>query len=387
MKEILKNNSKKIVLFGVVFVLVIFITILLIKMNKPIKDDIVNKDDQEEKIVQSNERDETRKQIKVITLYINIRKNKDVTSDILGQVHMDEVYTIISEDESNTFKWIEIETNNNIHGYISGISDYVERLSVISENESEKPSTPTKPSGNKTNSNNNTSNSNNNNNTNNKNQVENVNKPNQIEKTDEEAKKCEKTCDTGYTLKNSDSSECYCEKNQTEAKVVDATEVRYCPDDYELKQNSYCELIKYSDINVSYYCPYGYQLSEDGKKCIGIVKKDTQMIARPTCVGGSDKDLFQMTAYPGYGCRKGTLKFSTECPNGYERKYKISEGYVCEWKYSGTETSLRNKCPSNYPTADIESGKCIYKKVSGSKIKYTCSEGFRLVGKKCYKNN
>lgn len=220
MKEILKNNSKKIVLFGVVFVLVIFITILLIKMNKPIKDDIVNKDDQEEKIVQSNERDETRKQIKVITLYINIRKNKDVTSDILGQVHMGEVYTIISEDEGNTFKWIEIETNNNIHGYISGISDYVERLSVISENEngSEKPSTPTKPSGNKTNSNNNTSSSNNTNNTNNKNQVENVNKPNQIEKTDEEAKKCEKTCDTGYTLKNSDSSECYCEKNQTETK-------------------------------------------------------------------------------------------------------------------------------------------------------------------------
>ncbi len=76
---------------------------------------------------QSNKRNENVSQIEIITDYINIRKEKSTKSDIIGKVNKGEIYTIISKDESNDI-WIEIETSNKIHGFVSGRNYYVKYL-------------------------------------------------------------------------------------------------------------------------------------------------------------------------------------------------------------------------------------------------------------------
>lgn len=81
---------------------------------------------------QSNDRNENASQIEIINEYINIRKEKSIDSDVIGKVYKGEIYTVISSDDSAN-KWIEIETTNKIHGYISGIDNYVKHLESLEE--------------------------------------------------------------------------------------------------------------------------------------------------------------------------------------------------------------------------------------------------------------
>lgn len=81
---------------------------------------------------QSNKRNENVSQVEIINEYINIRKEKDTDSDIIGKVYKGEIYTVISLDNSVN-KWIEIETSNKIHGYISGVDYYVKYLESLND--------------------------------------------------------------------------------------------------------------------------------------------------------------------------------------------------------------------------------------------------------------
>ena len=80
---------------------------------------------------QSNVRDTSVPQIEIIEEYINIRKEKAVSSDQLGQVKKGEIYTIINEYPETAYHWYEIKTSNGIHGYIAGQSDDVEYVKVL----------------------------------------------------------------------------------------------------------------------------------------------------------------------------------------------------------------------------------------------------------------
>lgn len=122
--------------------------------------------------IRSNARNYDIPQIQITTDYINIRDEKSVNSNILGEVYYGEIYDIISEDEESSYNWYEIETSNGIRGFIAGKSEdieYVKELEVNSvitneeekqeeTTEEKKEETTTKPNSN------NTSNSNSNNN-------------------------------------------------------------------------------------------------------------------------------------------------------------------------------------------------------------------------------
>ncbi len=93
--------------------------------------------DREINTIQSNKRNSNTDQVEIITDYINIRSEKSVESDILGKVHKGEIYSILSTDDSS-YKWIEINTENNIHGYISGKDEYISILYSDNKDNSEE---------------------------------------------------------------------------------------------------------------------------------------------------------------------------------------------------------------------------------------------------------
>lgn len=88
--------------------------------------------------IQSNKRDSSVDQIEVVTDYINIRSEKSIKSDILGKIYKGEIYSILSIDDDSMYRWIEINTSNNIHGYISGKDEYIKIINSIDLNENEK---------------------------------------------------------------------------------------------------------------------------------------------------------------------------------------------------------------------------------------------------------
>ena len=92
----------------------------------------------ETKVIQSNKRDSSVEQIEVITDYINIRSEKSIESNILGKVYKGEIYSILSIDDDSMYKWIEICTENNIHGYISGKDEFIKIMNSVDVNETEK---------------------------------------------------------------------------------------------------------------------------------------------------------------------------------------------------------------------------------------------------------
>lgn len=131
--------------------------------------------------IRSNERNANIPQIEIITDYINIRYDKDVNSNVIGEVYFGEIYDIISEDEESSYNWYEIETSNGIRGFIAGKSkdvEYVKELEVNGvitneeetrkeeETEEKKEEITAKPNinSNNNNSNNNSNSSSNNNN-------------------------------------------------------------------------------------------------------------------------------------------------------------------------------------------------------------------------------
>ena len=67
---------------------------------------------------QANKRDESSKQIEILTDYINIRESNNTNSQIVGKVYKNEIYNVID----NKDLWIKIQTTNNVSGWI--ISSY-----------------------------------------------------------------------------------------------------------------------------------------------------------------------------------------------------------------------------------------------------------------------
>lgn len=75
-------NKKKIILIIILLVITLVLSGLLILKNMD--------NNKEEKIIQSNQRDETKEQIEITNEYINIRKEASSEADILGKVYKDE---------------------------------------------------------------------------------------------------------------------------------------------------------------------------------------------------------------------------------------------------------------------------------------------------------
>lgn len=120
-------KKKKIILIIILLIITIILSGLLV---------LKNVDNKEEVIVQTNERDETKEQIKITNEFINIRKENDSGSESLGKVYKDEIYTILGTEEDEYYDWCLIETNNGIKGYIATkYKDelYVEYLEVTKE--------------------------------------------------------------------------------------------------------------------------------------------------------------------------------------------------------------------------------------------------------------
>ena len=85
----------------------------------------------EEKIIQTNERDESVLQVEIINDEINIRKENDSKSEALGKVYKGEIYTVLDSKEDEYYHWYQIETKNGIKGFIAGKyleEDYVKKL-------------------------------------------------------------------------------------------------------------------------------------------------------------------------------------------------------------------------------------------------------------------
>lgn len=125
-------QKKKIILILILLMITFVLSLILIF-------DRTNTD-KKDKIIQSNERNETVAQIEIINEYINIRKENDSQSEILGKVYKDEIYTVLEKVEDEYYVWCLIETNNNIKGYIAvkyEEEDYANFLEVKEENKEE----------------------------------------------------------------------------------------------------------------------------------------------------------------------------------------------------------------------------------------------------------
>jgi len=88
----------------------------------------------EEEVIQTNDRDNSVLQVVVLNDFINIRSDKSKDSSLLGKVYEGEIYTVI--EKINDGEWYLIETSNNIRGYVAGKygeEDYVSELDVIGE--------------------------------------------------------------------------------------------------------------------------------------------------------------------------------------------------------------------------------------------------------------
>ena len=122
----IKKNKKKLILILISIIIIIGIIITSF---------ILFKEDE----VQTNLRDENKNQVEIITEYINIRENPNISSDIIGKVYQGEIYDVLSENTTSEYMWIEIETSNGIRGYISGIDDYVKKLYLDNELTEDEP--------------------------------------------------------------------------------------------------------------------------------------------------------------------------------------------------------------------------------------------------------
>lgn len=125
-------KKKKIILIIIMLIITMALLGLLI---------LKNNDNKEEVIVQTNERDETKEQIKITNDFINIRKENDSGSESLGKVYKDEIYTILDTEKDEYYEWSLIETNNGIKGYIATKYEeesYVEYLEVTKEEENKE---------------------------------------------------------------------------------------------------------------------------------------------------------------------------------------------------------------------------------------------------------
>lgn len=68
---------------------------------------------------QTNQIDNSKKQIKVLADKINIRADGRVDSQDIGDVFREEVYTVLDELEDNQYRWYKIETNLGLKGFVA----------------------------------------------------------------------------------------------------------------------------------------------------------------------------------------------------------------------------------------------------------------------------
>lgn len=68
---------------------------------------------------QSNDVDSNKSQIKINVDKINIRNESDETSIDLGDVYLNEVYTVLDTVDSNLYTWYKITTNLGVTGFVA----------------------------------------------------------------------------------------------------------------------------------------------------------------------------------------------------------------------------------------------------------------------------
>ena len=98
-------------------VLIIITLLLLTGCN------IINNDMEDGKLVGTSNDISNKLQIKIITEYINIRKEQSVESEILGIVKKNSIFDVIDYKKINDYLWVHIKTNNNIDGYVASFED------------------------------------------------------------------------------------------------------------------------------------------------------------------------------------------------------------------------------------------------------------------------
>lgn len=115
-----ERRKKIIVLFLIIFIVLIICFFGKRIVNKLNKDNSIIHENRT--ISQSNNRDVAKKQVEIITDYINIRKDKSVKSKIIGKVYKSEIYDVLEINDI----WVKIKTSNNITGWIAAMynNDY-----------------------------------------------------------------------------------------------------------------------------------------------------------------------------------------------------------------------------------------------------------------------
>lgn len=73
----------------------------------------------------SNSISETKLQIKINNAYINIRKDRSVSSDIVGVVMKDSVFDVIDYVKDGKYFWVHIRSDNELEGYVASYEDNI----------------------------------------------------------------------------------------------------------------------------------------------------------------------------------------------------------------------------------------------------------------------
>lgn len=104
-------KKKKIILIIILLIITLVLSGLLVYKNRDNKEN--------EKIVQTNKRDEYVTQIEITNEYINIRKENNSEAELLGKVYKGEIYTVLETKEDEYYNWCLIETSDGKKGYIA----------------------------------------------------------------------------------------------------------------------------------------------------------------------------------------------------------------------------------------------------------------------------
>ena len=119
-----KTQRRKIIIVAIVsFVVLVLLFVLL--FTKYGADYLNNNDERKNETPnsqikdQSNELDDSLKQLRVLSDRINIRKAPSVDSLDIGDVYEDDIYTILEIEEDDTYYWYKIMTKQELTGFIA----------------------------------------------------------------------------------------------------------------------------------------------------------------------------------------------------------------------------------------------------------------------------
>ena len=317
----------------------------------------------EEAIVQSNEKNNSVDQIEIITEYINIRKSKDITSEILGKVKKGEIYTILESNETSQYKWIKIKTKNGIEGYVSGQEGYVKIIK--SENKSS--------TGEKTEL-----------------EEKNNQEKEEIKKTEQNNKPTPSKPNPSTTIEQSKPSIITPEPQEPSEsisptpKYISASVEYSCPSP-SWEYNSISKTCSLHYANNDYRekrCPTDYEYSGGGCRLTNK-KESVSPTTKTTCTNG-DSNL----EYVGgqYYCRGGSVTTKKVCPSGYTLKSTSvggMTGYLC-MDARALSTQATTVCTNGYTLST--SGYCYKDLEQQATITYSCPTGYTLKEDKCYEN-